>query len=629
MKKFLIFSLFILPTFLFSQNWNQLGFNIEGVISGESSGEVVCLSNDGNTVAISSPGDGQSINQGGSVSVYKFNGSSWNQLGSDILGDFIHSYAGTSIALNGNGTKLVIGFPGENYLQAIAVSVQNIGLVRVYELIANTWVQLGGDISNGEIDDHFGHSVSMNNDGNIIAIGAKNGSVDSQVISRVGYVKLFSWDGNVWNQLGSNINGIFNPSIGLQDLGFGMGVELNSDGDILAVSTRYASGLFCCTNGSQGAVRVYMFDGIDWSQLGNELTGSSLEDDHFGMGRAWNGSSLSFNCDGSILAVGANQASSGSDYGYVNVYKFDGSIWNLLGNTITPNLNGITPNPTWSHFGSAVSLNKDGNIIAIGMPIANTLSSGSVSGAVQAFSFDSSSWTQFGSTIYGSYWSGTGMSISLSSDGKTLAVGAPYVNITLPSGIIANGAGQVSVYTTKSYNCDPIQGCVSIDGFSGQFASLYECIINCPSTIIPEHSCDPPITYNCTVNGCEDPGDGTGTFLNILDCENMCSCDTYDSWPITDPDPYVNPNQNTWCEWCVDYANNGFVAFNPAGITWGSPDVMCDCCTSTDLNEINPSSIKQLIKVVDILGREILNETENKILFFIYNDGTVEKRIKF
>ena len=42
---------------------------------------------------------------------------------------------------------------------------------------------------------------------NIIAIGAKNGSVDSQVISRVGYVKLFSWDGNVWNQLGYDIPG--------------------------------------------------------------------------------------------------------------------------------------------------------------------------------------------------------------------------------------------------------------------------------------------------------------------------------------------------------------------------------------------------------------------------------------
>ena len=63
MKKMLIFSLFILPTITFAQNWNQLGLNIEGVISGESSGEVVCLSNDGNTVAISSPGDGQSINQ--------------------------------------------------------------------------------------------------------------------------------------------------------------------------------------------------------------------------------------------------------------------------------------------------------------------------------------------------------------------------------------------------------------------------------------------------------------------------------------------------------------------------------------------------------------------------------------
>ena len=47
------------------------------------------------------------------------------------------------------------------------------------------------------------------------------------------------------------------------------------------------------------------------------------------------------------------------------------------------------------------------------------------------------------------------------------------------------------------------------------------------------------------------------------------------------------------------------------------------------LNEINSSSNKSLIKIVDVLGREIPKNTKNQILFFIYDDGTIEKKIKF
>ena len=36
--------------------------------------------------------------------------------------------------------------------------------------------------------------------------------------------------------------------------------------------------------------------------------------------------------------------------------------------------------------------------------------------------------------------------------------------------------------------------------------------------------------------------------------------------------------------------------------------------------------MKKLLKVTDILGREV-NEKRNTPLFYIYNDGTVEKKI--
>jgi hypothetical protein len=48
----------------------------------------------------------------------------------------------------------------------------------------------------------------------------------------------------------------------------------------------------------------------------------------------------------------------------------------------------------------------------------------------------------------------------------------------------------------------------------------------------------------------------------------------------------------------------------------------------TNLTTIEESekNSKRLIKIIDILGREV-NETQNIPLLYIYDDGTVEKKI--
>ncbi len=35
-------------------------------------------------------------------------------------------------------------------------------------------------------------------------------------------------------------------------------------------------------------------------------------------------------------------------------------------------------------------------------------------------------------------------------------------------------------------------------------------------------SCTPSVTYNCVSGECIDPGDGTGTYSTLIDCENNC-----------------------------------------------------------------------------------------------------------
>lgn len=50
MKRFILFIFFLVPFIVFSQNWNQIGQNIDGEATNDLSGHSVAMSNDGNIV---------------------------------------------------------------------------------------------------------------------------------------------------------------------------------------------------------------------------------------------------------------------------------------------------------------------------------------------------------------------------------------------------------------------------------------------------------------------------------------------------------------------------------------------------------------------------------------------------
>jgi hypothetical protein len=53
------------------------------------------------------------------------------------------------------------------------------------------------------------------------------------------------------------------------------------------------------------------------------------------------------------------------------------------------------------------------------------------------------------------------------------------------------------------------------------------------------------------------------------------------------------------------------------------------CVSPVGIEEYNSSKYQKLIRIVDVLGREVTQNTvlKNQSLFYIYNDGTVEKKI--
>ena len=52
-----------------------------------------------------------------------------------------------------------------------------------------------------------------------------------------------------------------------------------------------------------------------------------------------------------------------------------------------------------------------------------------------------------------------------------------------------------------------------------------------------------------------------------------------------------------------------------------------DCDSTTNIITIQPNSTRKIIKVVNILGKEIKHKIYNQPLIYIYSDGTIEKRI--
>lgn len=144
-----------------------------------------------------------------------------------------------------------------------------------------------------------------------------------------------------------------------------------------------------------------------WSLMGSAVAG------FYSTGRVV---ALSF--DGSLLAVSTPfQVANGmSQAGYVKTYAFTSGGWVQKAQQLSGSVEE-------DRFGVSVSLSSSGDVIAIGAPEANR--NGFESGYVRVFDLvNETVWQQRGGDIEGSLRDGLGQDVSLSGDGKVLAVGA-------------------------------------------------------------------------------------------------------------------------------------------------------------------------------------------------------------
>jgi hypothetical protein len=264
--------------------------------------------------------------------------------------------------------------------------------------VALAQTQLGSDIQGEAAYDESGRAVSLSADGTHVAIGAAGNDgngIDS------GHVRVYHWFDLTWVQLGADINGeTFGDN-------FGSSVSLSSEGNHLAVGATGNDG-----NGiDSGHVRIYQWSGENWEQLGANINGEAFGD--------YSGSSVSLSSDGSILAIGAplNNNDNGIDSGHVRIYQWSGTSWVQIGTDI----DGESP---YDESGGSVSLSSDGSKVAIGA--VGSDGNGIDSGHVRVYQWSGTTWTQLGDDIDGeAFGDFSGSSVSLSSNGTSVAIGAP------------------------------------------------------------------------------------------------------------------------------------------------------------------------------------------------------------
>ena len=158
-------------------SWQQLGNDFIGLNSSDQLGSHVEISDNGQIIAIGVPGSDENGNGSGRIDVFTWDGTAWAQLGSSILGDTSNTSLGNVFTMNGDGNKLYLSqtYDWTNYRHVISS----------YEFNGSAWIKLNAEI----FIDNYVHSLTCSNNGQIIAIGVPS---DDQNGTESGMVRTYN-----------------------------------------------------------------------------------------------------------------------------------------------------------------------------------------------------------------------------------------------------------------------------------------------------------------------------------------------------------------------------------------------------------------------------------------------------
>jgi len=323
----------------------------------------------------------------------------WTQVGQDLTKAAAADF-GSALSLSANGQVLAVGSPDN-------------GMMDVYELQSDsTWTVRSNIVARGTRTD-FGTTVQLSFDGGRMATA---NPYLSDVKPGVG--RVMNWREGTYRQLGgagdeNRIHGevvaedgtVLVPESPTNE--FGYDVAMTPDGSTMAIGARRTC-----------LVRVVRILGRQWQDMPPI---GCYDDSDFSFG--W---SVALDSAGTTLVVGSPEP---GDFNYggaagnltpagkgrAHVFRLSGNQWEPLGNL------PLVGQDVNDRFGWTVSVSDNGRVVAMGAPGADS-ESGSVH--VYQWSDSKSDWEDKGSSIPGNTFGGhMGMTVSLSPDGETIAVG--------------------------------------------------------------------------------------------------------------------------------------------------------------------------------------------------------------
>lgn len=335
--------------------WIQKGQSIKREKGAESFGNTLAISGDGLTVIVGSYTSPEAGRYAGKVEVFRFINNAWIEIG-DILGDKIEDEFGWDVDINYDG----------NIIAVSARENQN-GFVRLYKYENDELKQMGKDLEAKEYKEYFGHHIALNNSGNIVIISASH--------SETKQVTVYEYLNNKWVEKGSGFDGFNGHKVSVN--GDGNIVALNDGGTIgvykfngnnwLLIGDKLANmGLYSMSLSNDGytiaigmisdknfgkdggRTKVYKYDGANWEQLGETFYNHS-------------GNQSTINGGGNIIATGGSAYFDDDDKSFFNpkVYGLINEEWKSL----NLNIDGEENN---KFIGLKFSLSDDGFTLAIG-----------------------------------------------------------------------------------------------------------------------------------------------------------------------------------------------------------------------------------------------------------------------
>ena len=174
--------------------------------------------NAGNRIAYGSP---RTNGYRGSVVAMELVDGLWVAMGQSLNASGYYASAGTSVAMDAEGTRLVVGTTYGNWFKG-GVDVLD------YDELSSQWISVGS-LGGDAYYDKFGSDVDISEDGSRIIVGAVSKDEGGK---NVGEVKVFEYDGgSTWNQLGQDITGVAKHDK------LGEAVAISGNGQFIVVSS--------------------------------------------------------------------------------------------------------------------------------------------------------------------------------------------------------------------------------------------------------------------------------------------------------------------------------------------------------------------------------------------------------